>query len=162
MATLARRFLFLPLAHGICVTHNHLVHPGERLREEHCTLEEAQVASMQRQGEDHVRLLCWRTTQHAVIKLQCTVYWQHTHLMQAGRNYCMPVRDSEGVFDDSCGDSQSESLCQSISHYRCSLCNEKQKKMVLRNTNKPKDINGFESRDRSFSCDAAVCLLCCQ
>lgn len=51
---LAWRFLFLPLAHGVGVAHDHLVHPGERLREEHCTLEEAQVASMQRQGKDHI------------------------------------------------------------------------------------------------------------
>lgn len=58
MATLARRFLFLPLAQGIGVAHNHFVHPGEGLGEEHRALEEAQVASVQRQGKDHIRLLC--------------------------------------------------------------------------------------------------------
>lgn len=46
VCALARRFLFLPLAHGVGVTHNHFVHPGEGLREEHRTLEEAQVASV--------------------------------------------------------------------------------------------------------------------
>lgn len=46
VCTLARRFLFLPLAHGIGVTHNHFVHPGEGLGEEHRTLEEAEVASV--------------------------------------------------------------------------------------------------------------------
>ena len=46
VCTLARRFLFLPLAQSVGVTHNHFVHPGEGLREEHCALEEAQVASV--------------------------------------------------------------------------------------------------------------------
>lgn len=46
VCTLTRRFLFLPLAHGIGVTHDHFVHPGEGLREEHRALEEAQVASV--------------------------------------------------------------------------------------------------------------------
>lgn len=46
VATLAWRFLFLPLAHGIGVTHDHFVHPGEGLGEEHRALEEAQVASV--------------------------------------------------------------------------------------------------------------------
>lgn len=46
LATLARRFLLLPLAHGVGVAHNHFVHPGERLGEEHRALEEAQVASV--------------------------------------------------------------------------------------------------------------------
>lgn len=46
VCTLARRFLLLPLAHGVGVTHNHFVHPGEGLGEEHCALEEAQVASV--------------------------------------------------------------------------------------------------------------------
>lgn len=46
VCALARRFLFLPLAHGVGVTHNHFVHPGERLGEEHRTLEEAQVTSV--------------------------------------------------------------------------------------------------------------------
>lgn len=46
VCALARRFQFLPLAHGVGVTHNHFVHPGERLGEEHRTLEEAQVASV--------------------------------------------------------------------------------------------------------------------
>lgn len=58
MCTLAWRFLFLPLAHGIGVTHDHFVHPGEGLGEEHCALEEAQVASVERQGKDHIWLLC--------------------------------------------------------------------------------------------------------
>lgn len=58
VCALAWRFLFLPLTHGVGVAHNDLVHPGEGLREEHRTLEEAQVASVQRQGKDHVRLLC--------------------------------------------------------------------------------------------------------
>ncbi|KAF3832891.1 hypothetical protein F7725_026556 [Dissostichus mawsoni] len=44
--TLARWFLFLPLAHGVGVAHDHFVHPGERLGEEHRALEEAQVASV--------------------------------------------------------------------------------------------------------------------
>lgn len=46
VCTLAWRFLFLPLTHGIGVTHDHFVHPGEGLGEEHCALEEAQVASV--------------------------------------------------------------------------------------------------------------------
>jgi len=54
---LARRLLFLPLAHGVGVAHDHLVHPGERLGEQHRALEEAQVTSVERQGEDDVGLL---------------------------------------------------------------------------------------------------------
>lgn len=46
VAALAWRFLFLPLAHGVGVAHNHFVHPGERLGEEHRAFEEAQVASV--------------------------------------------------------------------------------------------------------------------
>lgn len=57
---LARRFLFLPLADGVGVAHYDFVHPGERLGEKHGALEEAQVASVQRQGEDDVGLLCCR------------------------------------------------------------------------------------------------------
>lgn len=53
---LARRFLLLVLTHGVSVAHDHLVHPGERLREEHRPLEEAQVAAVQRQGKDGVGL----------------------------------------------------------------------------------------------------------
>lgn len=45
---LALRLLPLPLAHGVGVAHDHLVHPGEGLWEEHCALEEAQVPSVQR------------------------------------------------------------------------------------------------------------------
>lgn len=56
VCALTRRFLFLPLTHGVGVPHNHFVHPGEGLGEEHRSLEEAQVASVQRQGKDHVRL----------------------------------------------------------------------------------------------------------
>lgn len=58
VCALAWRFLLLPLTHGVGVAHDHLVHPGEGLREEHCPLEEAQVASVQRQGKHHVGLLC--------------------------------------------------------------------------------------------------------
>lgn len=54
VCALARRFLLLPLTHGVGVAHDRLVHPGEGLGEEHCTLEEAQVAPVQRQGKDHV------------------------------------------------------------------------------------------------------------
>lgn len=54
--TLARRFLLLVLTHGVSVAHDHLVHPGERLREEHRPLKEAQVAAVQRQGKDGVGL----------------------------------------------------------------------------------------------------------
>lgn len=61
VGTLAGRFLFLPLAHGVGVTHNYFVHPGEGLREEDIPFEEAQVASVKRQGEDHIRFLCWWT-----------------------------------------------------------------------------------------------------
>lgn len=43
---LARRFLFLPLAYGVGVAHNHFVHPGEWLGEEHRPLKEAQVATV--------------------------------------------------------------------------------------------------------------------
>lgn len=53
---LARRFLLLVLTHGVSVAHDHFVHPGERLREEHRPLEEAQVAAVQRQGKDGVGL----------------------------------------------------------------------------------------------------------
>ncbi len=58
--TLARWFLFLPLADGIGVAHNDFVHPGEGLRDEHSTLEETQVSTMQRQSEDHVFFLFWK------------------------------------------------------------------------------------------------------
>lgn len=67
MVTLAWWLLFLPLTNGIGVTHDHFVHPGERLGEEDCTLKEAQVASMKCQGKDHIRLLCWKRTNHMVI-----------------------------------------------------------------------------------------------
>lgn len=53
---LARRLLLLVLTHGVSVAHDHFVHPGERLREEHRPLEEAQVAAVQRQGKDGVGL----------------------------------------------------------------------------------------------------------
>lgn len=46
MSTLARWFLFLPLAHGVGVTHDHFVHPRERLGKEHGALEKAQVAAV--------------------------------------------------------------------------------------------------------------------
>ena len=46
VCALAGRLLFLPLAHGVGVAHNHFVHPGEGLGEEHRALEEAQVASV--------------------------------------------------------------------------------------------------------------------
>lgn len=58
---LARRFLFLPLAHGVGITHDDFIHPGEGLGEEHGALEEAQVTSVKRQGKDHVGLLFYRT-----------------------------------------------------------------------------------------------------
>lgn len=58
--TLARRFLFLPLADGIGVAHDDLVHPGEGLREQHSALEETQVSTMQCQSEDHVFFLFWK------------------------------------------------------------------------------------------------------
>lgn len=53
---LARRFLLLVLTHGVGVAHDDFVHPGERLREEHRPLEEAQVAAVQRQRKDGVGL----------------------------------------------------------------------------------------------------------
>lgn len=58
VATLARRFLLLPVAHGVGVTHNHFVHPCEGLWEEHRALKETQVTSVKCQGKDHVLLLC--------------------------------------------------------------------------------------------------------
>lgn len=58
--TLAWRFLFLPLAHGVGVADYDLVHPGEGLREQHGTLEETQVSPVQRQREDHVFFLFWK------------------------------------------------------------------------------------------------------
>lgn len=58
-APLAGRPQLLPAADGVRVLHDDLVHPGEGLREQHGPLEEAQVASVLRQGEDHVgHLLC--------------------------------------------------------------------------------------------------------
>lgn len=54
---LACWLLLLPLADGIGVPHDDLIHPGERLWKENGPLEEAQVAAMQRQGEDHILLL---------------------------------------------------------------------------------------------------------
>lgn len=59
---LACWLLLLPLADGIGVPHDDLIHPGERLWKENGPLEEAQVAAMQRQGEDHILLLFWRET----------------------------------------------------------------------------------------------------
>lgn len=59
---LACWLLLLPLADGIGVPHDDLIHPGEGLWKENGPLEEAQVAAMQRQGEDHILLLFWRET----------------------------------------------------------------------------------------------------
>ena len=53
-APLARRQVLLPVADGVGVLHDHFVHPGEGLREEHGPLEEAQVASVLSQGEYHI------------------------------------------------------------------------------------------------------------
>lgn len=46
----------LPLADGVGVADDHLVHPGEGLGEEHGTLEEAQVTPVERQGKHHIGL----------------------------------------------------------------------------------------------------------
>jgi len=49
------------VADGVGVLDDHLVHPGERLREQHGALEEAQVAPVLGQGEGHVgHRLCGR------------------------------------------------------------------------------------------------------
>lgn len=41
----------LPVADAVCVLDYKLVHPGEGLREQHVSLEEAQMASMLGQGK---------------------------------------------------------------------------------------------------------------
>lgn len=53
-APLAVQPVPLPVADGVRVLDYKLVHPGEGLREQHVSLEEAQVASMLGQGEYHV------------------------------------------------------------------------------------------------------------
>lgn len=44
----------LPVADGVGVLNYDFVHPGEGMREQHGSLEEAHVAAVQRQGEYHV------------------------------------------------------------------------------------------------------------
>lgn len=57
---LACWLLLLPLADGVGVPHDDLIHPGERLWEENGAFEEAQVAAVQRQRKDHILFLFWR------------------------------------------------------------------------------------------------------
>lgn len=56
----AGRPVLLPVADGIGVLDYELVHPGERLREQHGSLEEAQVASVLSQGKYHIGHLSYR------------------------------------------------------------------------------------------------------
>lgn len=61
-APLASRPVLLPVADGVGVLHYDFVHPGEGLREQHCSLKEAQVASVLGQGEHHIgHLFCERS-----------------------------------------------------------------------------------------------------
>lgn len=53
----------LPVADGVCVLDDKLIYPGEGLRKQHVTLEEAQVASVLGQGKYHVGHFLWRRTQ---------------------------------------------------------------------------------------------------
>lgn len=57
---MARRLLLLPLTDCVGVAHNDLVHPGERLGEKNGALEEAQMTTVQRQGEDYILFLFCR------------------------------------------------------------------------------------------------------
>lgn len=59
-AALVGHPLLLPVADGVGVLRDDLVHPGEGLREEHSSLKEAQVASVLGQGEYHVGHLFYR------------------------------------------------------------------------------------------------------
>lgn len=53
----AGRSVSFPLAYCVGIAHDNLVHPGEGLGKQHSPLEEAQVTPVERQGEDHIRLL---------------------------------------------------------------------------------------------------------
>lgn len=59
-APLTHRLVLLPLADGVSVLHDDLVHPGERLRKQHRSLEEAQVTSMLGEGKHNIGHLFWR------------------------------------------------------------------------------------------------------
>lgn len=58
-APLTGRLVLLPVADSIGVIDYELVHPGKGQREQHCSLKEAQVASMLSQGKHHIgHLFC--------------------------------------------------------------------------------------------------------
>ena len=57
---LADWLVLLPLADGVCVAYNDLVHPGEGLGEQHRSLKEAYVATVLCQCEYHILLLFWK------------------------------------------------------------------------------------------------------
>ena len=62
-APLAVQPVLLPVTDGVCVLDYKLVYPGEGLRKQYVTLEEAQVASVLGQGKYHVRHFLWRGRQ---------------------------------------------------------------------------------------------------
>lgn len=74
------RPVLLPVADGVAVLHDDLVHPGEGMREQHGSLEEAHVASMLGQDEQHVGHLFCR--QKADLALTLLAF--HTAVSKSG------------------------------------------------------------------------------
>lgn len=59
LLVLTRRLLLVPPAEGVDTLHHHLVHPGERMREQHGSLKESHVSPVLGEHEHHVGfLLC--------------------------------------------------------------------------------------------------------